>query len=785
MGVVQDRAFPPEASMDLKGTTPAAATPRGWQMALSPLLLSHALAALLVLGIAAYVMQVSHDTFARQAEVMAQTRAADLRQEVTADLQRIDLAMRHVALANLRETSDPEAKRRLIDESLAEHMVLVPEVYHLRQTDAEGTVRFHGAEWQKDGDSLAQDPVFLQARRQRSAALLLGEPRFDETSGQWTLAVARRVEDHAGNFQGIVIGDLDLTHFDQLIDRHPLSPTDSLSLRNHHLALLSRQTGRDGEAQPLGTTRIVPAFAAALKAHPEAGFFTGRNVIDGVERINAYAMATPYPLMAIAGLSRDEVMVPWRAQAWRIGGAALLAALGVLSSAALTWRAHRLQRDSLRRMDEASRLTRVLLAAAADGVHVLDREGRVVEMSDSFAQMLGWRREDLLGRHVSTWDRGDTPEALTARIRSYRIGERQSFETEHLRADGQTIHVEISCVALSLDGRELLYCASRDMTRRQQLEAEQTAMLDNEVVGIVKMQGRRLVWANRAVYRMFGLPDDADLTLLAPQLAPADLDLSTRLAARHDDLVAGRPVRVQLCMQRLDRSTIWVDVNGALLSDERQETLWVLADITALKRYQEEIEHLAMHDALTGLPNRRLLEDRLAQGMAISRRDGQLLAVCYIDLDGFKGVNDRLGHAAGDLLLQDAAQRISECVREHDTVCRIGGDEFVVLLPLLTQDDEAVHVVQRVLQSLRRPYSLGKSPAVHISASAGLALYPADARDGDSLLRLADVALYQAKAAGRDQMVRWGQPEARLDQPAPAPAPVHNARGGPEQPALT
>jgi diguanylate cyclase (GGDEF)-like protein len=232
--------------------------------------------------------------------------------------------------------------------------------------------------------------------------------------------------------------------------------------------------------------------------------------------------------------------------------------------------------------------------------------------------------------------------------------------------------------------------------------------------------------------------------------------------------VAGRPVRAQLQMHRLDGSPIWIDIQGTRLSPDARDTLWVLADISALKRYQDEIEHLAMHDALTGLPNRRLLEDRLGQGLALSRRDGQPLAVAYIDLDGFKGVNDRLGHAAGDLLLQDAARRILEGVREHDTVCRMGGDEFVLLLPVLRHEEEAEHIVQRVLQSLRRPYSLAGG-AVQVTASAGLALYPVDAHDGEALLRLADAALYQAKAAGRNQLNRWGRPEARQDQPDPGP----------------
>lgn len=307
---------------------------RAWRSSLSPLLLGHALAALLVLGIAGYAMQVSRDTYLQQGEMLAIGRASDFRQEVTTDLERIDLAMRHVALANLRDATDPEVRRRLIDESLREHMALVPEVSNLRQTDAEGVVRFQGADRASLGQQLRDDPVFIQARGTHDDGLLVGEPHLDKTHGRWFLPLAHRVEDHAGQFQGIVIGDLDLNYFDRMIDRRHLDPTDSLSLRSTRLTLLSRQTGRDEQAQPIGTQRISPTFAEMLKTAPLNGVFTARNVFDGVERITAYSTATPFPVMTLAGVSRELVLRPWVTVAWRIGALAAVATLAVLAQSA-------------------------------------------------------------------------------------------------------------------------------------------------------------------------------------------------------------------------------------------------------------------------------------------------------------------------------------------------------------------------------------------------------------------------------------------------------------------
>lgn len=196
---------------------------------------------------------------------------------------------------------------------------------------------------------MQEDPLFLQARGNHEDGLLVGEPHFNKTLGRWQLPLAHRVEDHAGRFQGIVIGHLDLTHFDRMIDRRHLSPADSLALRSTQLTLLSRQTGRDEQIQPIGTRRTAPAFAEALKAAPLSGEFTARNVFDGVERLTAYSTAAPFPVMAVAGVSREEVLRPWVAVAWRIGALAGMAALAVLASAALTLRAWRLQSRSAQR----------------------------------------------------------------------------------------------------------------------------------------------------------------------------------------------------------------------------------------------------------------------------------------------------------------------------------------------------------------------------------------------------------------------------------------------------
>jgi len=176
----------------------------------------------------------------------------------------------------------------------------------------------------------------------------------------------------------------------------------------------------------------------------------------------------------------------------------------------------------------------------------------------------------------------------------------------------------------------------------------------------------------------------------------------------------------------------------------------IFADVTERRRAQEHLEHMAHYDALTQLPNRVMLADRMEQALANARRANTLLAVCYLDLDGFKPVNDSHGHEAGDRLLMEVASRLKACLRGGDTVARLGGDEFVLLLGGLLDSNEHETALTRILAAIAEPYPIGKE-SVALSASIGVTLFPNDNDDPDTLLRHADQAMYQAKQAGRNR----------------------------------
>ena len=222
-------------------------------------------------------------------------------------------------------------------------------------------------------------------------------------------------------------------------------------------------------------------------------------------------------------------------------------------------------------------------------------------------------------------------------------------------------------------------------------------------------------------------------------------------------LVAGEPWTGELINRRKSGEIYWEEARIAPVKNEQGVTSHYVAvkmDITEQKQTHERIAYLAHHDLLTNLPNRLLFFDRVNQSLAQAQRQGSRLAVMYIDLDKFKPINDSCGHAAGDYVLQQVAQRMESCVRHSDTVGRIGGDEFVVLLPDITAPERVIQVAEKIRQTLKKPIEFGDR-FFEISSSIGIALYPDHGDTVDQLALCADCAMYQAKESGRDRVILY------------------------------
>ncbi|OWQ92232.1 hypothetical protein CDN99_07795 [Roseateles aquatilis] len=317
-----------------------------------------------------------------------------------------------------------------------------------------------------------------------------------------------------------------------------------------------------------------------------------------------------------------------------------------------------------------------------------------------------------------------------------------------------------------------------------QLALEQNLMLDNDMVGMMRLRDRHVVWKNRALESVFGYAPGELMGQPTRRLYMDDASHALVGDQAYAAIAAGRRYRTQLRMQRKDGTPVWIDLSGASVSE--RESLWMTIDITAIKESEATARHLAVHDALTGLPNRVRFTERLAGALALLDDRFGLVAVCHVDLDGFKDINDRFGHEAGDVVLRVIAQRLLAGVRSHDLVARLGGDEFAVLLTSLRTEAEAEPALQRMLAALREPILLPDGDETSIGASIGIAFAPHHGRQAESLMRLADTAMYHAKRAGKHRFVsasHLSSAAMSASVPDPDEAPVSAPPGVPDSPS--
>lgn len=282
------------------------------------------------------------------------------------------------------------------------------------------------------------------------------------------------------------------------------------------------------------------------------------------------------------------------------------------------------------------------------------------------------------------------------------------------------------------------------------LAQERGVLLDNDLVGMVKVRDRHSVWHNKAFAQLFGYRP-SELDKHPSRMFYLDEESYARVGQGYASLASGSTFRTQLEMARKDGTRIWIDLSGTAL--EGGESLWLMMDINAIKRSEEQARHLAFHDALTGLPNRYLLAERLDFLLKDAERRQARLAVCYLDLDGFKGVNDQMGHDAGDALLRAAAQRLTACIRANDVVARIGGDEFVVVLNQPGTDEGIEQALGRLIDAFVPAVSLPGGIEARVGVSVGVALYPHHAHTVAELLYLADQAMLAGKRNGKGRWV--------------------------------
>ncbi|MHB8713537.1 MAG: bifunctional diguanylate cyclase/phosphodiesterase [Trichloromonadaceae bacterium] len=280
---------------------------------------------------------------------------------------------------------------------------------------------------------------------------------------------------------------------------------------------------------------------------------------------------------------------------------------------------------------------------------------------------------------------------------------------------------------------------------------EKDAILDNALVGIALIKDRRIVRHNKKLAEILGF--DGEVLVDAPT-EPFYPDQATYLSKGQqvfEALSRGESFVDEHWLRRKDGHLIWTQLSGRAVdpNDFLAGSVWILADLTEQKAAEDRLHYLGHHDPLTGLANRHLFNDRLEHAILRAQREKEQLALLFIDLDHFKVVNDTLGHQVGDKLLCAMARRLASHLRSADTLARMGGDEFIILVEGVTDPGSLVHMAEKLVETFAAPVELEQRQLV-VTGSIGISLYPADGLDAKTLIRNADAAMYQAKAQGRN-----------------------------------
>jgi len=411
----------------------------------------------------------------------------------------------------------------------------------------------------------------------------------------------------------------------------------------------------------------------------------------------------------------------------------------------------------------------VLDAATRVSIIATDPHGVITVFNSGAERMLGYAAADVIGIRNVTEIHLDTELVQHARRLAFELGERlhgfdvlvrraareglEEREWTYIRNDGEPIIVLLSVTALRDEFGNLAgyLHVGTDVTERKHADEtlrQQTAAMTASMDGIGILDGRLdFTYVNDALAKLFGYPAPKDIVgrSICDLYEPPE---QVRFITTVVPLVQQRGRwRGEATGLRSDGSLFPQEIS--LTSIEGGGMVAVVRDITERTYAEEQIKHLAYHDALTTLPNRLLFKDRVSVAISHAQRHEARVAVLFLDLDRFKVINDSLGHNIGDQLLQAVAARVQSCVRDSDTVARLGGDEFTLLLPELTHAEDAALVAQKILEAVRYPFHI-EGREFYITTSIGISIFPEDGVDAETLIKSADTAMYQAKEQGRD-----------------------------------
>ena len=677
----------------------------------------------------------------------------------------IDLAIAGArdSLALLELTERGPVRTELGNQVLRDNVLRIGLPVLMRVLDADGRQVFTSDAQPYAGSSKGLD--FFQAHVARDAGLFISQVFVSRINGKLALVFSRRISGPGGVLKGVILVGTPIDLFENLFRRFEVGDHGTVILTDDSGILLARRPA----APALVGKKVLrdDGVLAGLHAGANAGVHINKAPVDGVERMLGLERAGATRLVVGVGQSVDEWLANWRRDAAVAGTVTLLFGALALWSLVTTMQQARSAAARTAQLERSEERIRSILAHAPDAFIGIDHHGLIAEWNRQAEATFGWQRAGVLGRSLADVMipprlRGSYAAGLLdfARTGSGPVINNR-VELMALHEDGHEIPVELSIGALQTPDGFAANAFLHDISERKAAEAQLSAssrrlrdITDNLPLLISYIdKDLRLRFCNGTWRAWLGLDPDAVVgrpigEVIGPALYEQRRELMQRALA--GERVSFEAESVALGVNRYLRTEYIPDVQA----DGTVAGIYTLTtDVTASKKVEMQLDQLAHVDALTGLPNRRRFEDLLQKAMARSKRDDRAMALMFLDVDHFKPINDAHGHAIGDAVLKEFARRLQRCVRVTDTVARLAGDEFVIILEALNSDDDAERVARKIGIELRLPFVFDGLTLSSVTSSIGVVVFiGGDAGPADAVAR-ADQALYQAKRAGRDTFV--------------------------------
>ena len=608
--------------------------------------------------------------------------------------------------------------------------------------------------------SIAGQEYFRRHQRGADRELVFGELEKNPTSSAWVMPISQRITTDDGRFSGVIVAFVLPSYFQAFYD--------SIERGDDGFVTLFLASGAVAVTSP-NQDNVIPLDWAQSSLfrqelpHWPTGTARQADTSGHGEQVYSYRALNDYPVVVTYGLSVRAVLAPWHESLLR-NGLLLLAALLALMGVAWRWA----QQDRLRQAAEKDRRRsesrlRAIFDTGPGCINVVDAAGNLVEVNPAgLALVQADSLEEVVGKPVLSFVLPDYHAAFKALHKRVLAGQTVQMEYELLDLKGQRRWLTTHATPLYDQGPVMNLAVTQDITDRKQAELDlriaATAFEAQEGICIFN-EDQVILRVNQAFTEMSGFSAGEAMGQTLMLLDAGDHDPSFFRALWRR--VASHGAWRGEVQSRRKNGTLFPQglTVTAVKNDAGQATHYVatFVDISQRRESEEKIQRLAFFDALTGLPNRRLLMDRMRMTMVTGARHQRKNALLFVDLDNFKIINDSHGHHLGDLLLERIATLLSGCVRAGDTVARLGGDEFVVMLDHLDEDDahaasQAEIVGEKIIAALNVPHLLDNHEC-HCTASVGITLFGGSRReDVEEPLKRADLAMYQAKVGGRNTL---------------------------------